>query len=30
LTGKTISVVGAFKLINPKSWLLTPVELEVQ
>lgn len=30
LTGKTISVVGAFKLINPKSWLVTPVRLEVK
>ncbi len=30
LTGKTISVVGAFKLINPKSWLVTPVRLSVQ
>jgi predicted lipoprotein len=30
LTGKTITVVGAFKLINPKSWLVTPVRLDVQ
>lgn len=30
LTGKTISVVGAFKLINPKNWLVTPVEFEVK
>jgi predicted lipoprotein len=30
LKGKTISVVGAFKLINPKKWLVTPVKLEVQ
>lgn len=30
LTGKTISVVGAFKLVNPKSWLITPVSLEVK
>ena len=30
LTGKTISVVGAFTLVNPKNWLVTPVELEVQ
>ncbi|RVA35667.1 DUF2291 family protein, partial [Mesorhizobium sp. M7D.F.Ca.US.004.03.1.1] len=30
LTGKTISVVGAFKLVNPKSWLVTPVSLEVK
>ena len=30
LTGKTISVTGAFKLINPKNWLVTPVALEVK
>lgn len=30
LTGKTVSVVGAFKLVNPKSWLVTPVRLDVQ
>lgn len=30
LTGKTISVIGAFKLVNPKSWLITPVALEVK
>ena len=30
LTGKTISVVGAFKLINPNNWLVTPVKLDVQ
>ncbi|MDE2384091.1 MAG: DUF2291 domain-containing protein [Alphaproteobacteria bacterium] len=30
LTGKTISVTGAFKLINPKGWLVTPVKLEVK
>ncbi|MGV8989350.1 MAG: DUF2291 family protein [Cypionkella sp.] len=30
LTGKTISLVGAFKLVNPKSWLITPVSLEVK
>ncbi|CAM5774208.1 lipoprotein [Labrys miyagiensis] len=30
LTGKTLDVVGAFQLINPKSWLITPVKLEVQ
>jgi predicted lipoprotein len=29
LTGKTISVVGAFKLINPKNWLVTPVRLDI-
>ncbi len=30
LTGKTIEVTGAFTLINPASWLVTPVELSVQ
>jgi predicted lipoprotein len=30
LTGKTISVVGAFKLVNPNSWLVAPVKLDVQ
>jgi predicted lipoprotein len=30
LTGKTVSVVGVFTLINPESWLVTPVRLEVQ
>ena len=30
LTGKTVTVVGVFKLINPKSWLVTPVRLDVQ
>jgi predicted lipoprotein len=30
LAGKTISVVGAFKLINPNNWLVTPVKLDVQ
>ncbi|OBZ96787.1 hypothetical protein ADU59_03360 [Pararhizobium polonicum] len=30
LTGKTVSLTGAFKLINPKSWLITPVRLDVQ
>jgi predicted lipoprotein len=30
LAGKTISVVGAFKLTNPNSWLVTPVKLDVQ
>ncbi|MHA7875412.1 DUF2291 family protein [Roseivivax sp.] len=30
LTGKTITVTGAFKLINPKNWLVTPVELSVE
>jgi len=30
LTGKTISVTGAFTMINPKNWLVTPVVLEVK
>ncbi len=30
LPGRTISVVGVFKLINPKNWLVTPVQLEVR
>lgn len=30
LTGKTISVVGVFPLINPNNWFVTPVELEVK
>jgi predicted lipoprotein len=30
LTGKTISVVGAFQLINPNGWLVTPVKLDVK
>ena len=30
LTGKTISVVGAFQLINPDAWLVTPSKLSVQ
>ncbi len=30
LTGKTIEVTGAFTLINPKSWLVTPVQLSVK
>ncbi len=30
LAGKTVNVVGAFRLVNPKSWLVTPVRLEVQ
>jgi predicted lipoprotein len=30
LTGKTITVVGAFTLINPKAWLVTPVSVSVQ
>lgn len=30
LTGKTISVTGVFRLINPKMWLITPVKVQVQ
>lgn len=30
LSGKTITVTGVFKLINPKNWLVTPVEMSVQ
>ena len=30
LEGKTIEVVGAFTMINPKNWLVTPVSLEVK
>ena len=30
MTGKSVSVVGVFNLINPKNWLITPVSLEVQ
>ncbi|MDQ1609307.1 MAG: hypothetical protein QOE16_2039 [Microbacteriaceae bacterium] len=30
LTGKTVTIVGAFQLINPNSWLITPASLEVK
>ena len=30
LTGKVLKVVGVFQLVNPKSWLVTPVSLEVK
>jgi predicted lipoprotein len=30
LTGKTVTVTGVFKLVNPKSWLVTPVRMDVQ
>lgn len=30
LIGEKVSIVGAFKLINPKNWLITPVEFEIQ
>ena len=30
LSGKTVAIVGAFKLTNPNNWLVTPVKLDVQ
>lgn len=30
LKGKTIEVVGAFRLVNPKNWLITPVGMTVK
>ncbi|MBC8718310.1 DUF2291 domain-containing protein [Ochrobactrum sp. Marseille-Q0166] len=30
LVGKTVSVTGVFKLVNPKNWLVTPVRFEVK
>lgn len=30
LTGKTVEFTGAFTLINPKAWLITPVKLAVE
>jgi predicted lipoprotein len=30
LNGKTVAIVGAFKLTNPNNWLITPVKLDVQ
>ncbi len=30
LTGKKVTVVGAFQLINPDAWLVTPAKLSVQ
>lgn len=29
LSGKTVTVVGAFRLVNPKNWLVTPVAITV-
>ena len=29
-TGKTVTVTGAFQLVNPKGWLVTPSQLEVK
>lgn len=30
LTGKTMTVTGAFRMINPKNWMITPVEVTIQ
>lgn len=30
LSGKSATVVGVFKLINPKNWLVTPVKVDVK
>ena len=30
LSGKTVSVIGVFKLVNPKGWIVTPVRFDVQ
>jgi predicted lipoprotein len=30
LTGKTLQITGVFRLINPKNWLITPVEMTVK
>lgn len=30
LTGKTLETVGAFQLINPKNWVITPVKVAVK
>lgn len=30
LSGKTLDVTGAFRMINPKNWLITPVEVVVK
>lgn len=30
LTGKTVTVTGAFTMINPANWLITPATFEVQ
>ncbi|MEK1863730.1 MAG: DUF2291 family protein, partial [Rhizobium leguminosarum] len=30
LDGKQATVVGVFKLINPKNWLVTPVKVELK
>ena len=30
LTGKTINLVGVFRLINPKNWFITPVKATIK
>lgn len=30
LTGKTLEIVGAFRLVNPQNWLITPVRMTVK
>jgi len=30
LSGKTVTVSGVFKLVNPKSWIITPVRIDIQ
>lgn len=30
LTGKTLEIVGAFRLVNPENWLITPVAVTVK
>lgn len=30
LSGKTLEIFGAFRLINPKNWLITPVKVTVK
>jgi predicted lipoprotein len=30
LSGKSIDLVGVFRLINPKNWMITPVRLDVK
>jgi len=30
LSGKTIDVVGVFRLVNPKNWMITPVRIDVK
>lgn len=30
LTGKTLEITGAFRLVNPKNWIITPVQVVVK